>query len=217
MIDRYNYIQGPEIINLNERNFYDQSPFEPLFSDLAQTTGADLIILKRVVTRIARKYAVSVVPSQEGQLETRLAYLSTYMSAEPSIIYDIRSVLRNNKSLFSLSGNYTEALKQIGNDLSEFPFWLTYIKVNLSLGDLGNDGSKKGLPAILKSFLPPSYASWVTKRLASVENAWLLGLEEVVPARFPEDLIQPSDVRTDRTRGHQRWAILKASEIIQAK
>ncbi len=192
-------IESPEYL---EDGLYSQPPFDTVLPQAAQKTQVDQDKLASILTSTALAH------NQETPGE-----LSAIMSTPYRLQYlELRNFFKRLKIRANERNPYYAALGLVGKNLTEYPYWDQYISVNYNFALFKADGSRTKTAPTIQT---PTYANWVTGKLERIAREPLVGLEEVLPAGFPEDSLGQPPIRKDKPIGNRKWQIIRASELSQ--
>lgn len=196
-------LEAPEFLETGQ-NFFDQAPFVDIIEKTSQATAITQENLRpflRSCAQTGADHESVTTSSQELSEKMRNAQYDPYMQnlnpREPGKVKE-----------------YRQAIQIMGTELANFPSWHEYIVTQcVGSSNYKNDGSyfekAHGVPPI------ESYAKWISRRLEIDNKSKLLGLQEVLPQGFQQEIEQPD--QTGKNRQNRRWQILKASELVPTR
>ncbi|OGE28342.1 hypothetical protein A2867_05020 [Candidatus Daviesbacteria bacterium RIFCSPHIGHO2_01_FULL_40_11] len=166
-------LEAPEKL-LPGQNFYDQPPFGVL-EEVACKAGLESGNLRVLFTASARLAGGFLIERQSVNPKyDKNFFVSIY-----------REKLKTRRLDPEKVGAYHAAIREVNYQLSEFPDIGEYVRINLDKGLYLLDGSWN--PRVSLGGLPitPSYAKWVTERIARQSRmrqvGVLKGIEEIFP------------------------------------
>lgn len=197
------------------QNFYDQPPFKAVIGAVSSKYHLPAERLREIISSLAQLG----VPWGVGKSTKATDLNSQQLAKKVQNPYDldVRDVLKQHKVV---RGDipYFEALHEIFDKLSEYPYWHNYAVEQKSQPFYRADGTYLEAPKLSKiPNFPETYAKYASVKIKRSHNAVLLGIEEVFPQDFKRvspSLDEPTTEGKSQTR---RWAILKTSELIKSR
>lgn len=189
------------------QNFYNQMPFRDILSSVAQNHSLTVEQLRRILSTLTSLSAFAEYKTTEA--------LTSAMRAGFARAKIDHLLIRHADA--QERRTYWQAIRELGTQLAEFPFWRDYIKSNRT-SNYFHDGSQR--PKQSSARFPttaPNYAQWVTEKIARTYRLRLEGLQEALPRGFGTEPTTRVPAEVNPSPVGKTYRILKMSELVRFK
>lgn len=183
------------------KNFYEQPPFENILENVSGKTSVNVEELRRLLHILTSNTSFKEFKTSQ---ELTQAMRIGFVGARSEVLAEKE---RANRTA------YDEGVKEMGEQLLEYPYWMEYIKLNRSEFYLP-DGSPRPegqRSTFISSITALSYGKWAEDRMARDYRFNLRDLEEVLPQGFETQPNLPSAPKSSQVR--KAYRVIKATEL----
>ncbi len=196
--------------------FYEQPPFNKLVEEARDSFGIEGGVFAHLLTNFSkdlqapnRQSVYEKYNSMPTLLRAKRQVSEFFKSRSPG---DIRKVYGEDVDKETLFNAATEVASKLG----EFPYWSEYISYKFDINYYDKKGEFKTEQMSKSPYEnnpTPTYAKWVSDKLAREKRIVTAGIEEVFPQDFSDQSNMRADIGPAQAKRIRRYKILKASGL----